>query len=599
MTTASAVPPNQRPADSIISTPPLDWSSVEFFPEPERLACLNILFHLSPYTNVPLVVLGERGSGRSTLLAQLSAKSEDNWRVITANGAAGLRAPEFCAQVAHAFGLAAFGGEGGTAWIPGMLAHFRHLAKAGQRPLLLVDDADLLPPDVLELLIALTQEIRRNDEAGCLVFTALPGFCHSTALRALRELGGHVFELPPFDEENSRKLVAHQLKRRGLPPDRLDDRALNALLRRARGSVAELVAFVERLAAAAARPPAAASTPPAQPAADAPPPVQQVRAPPSPPATKSKKRRSVGPSLAAAVVTSALAAALIFQDRINELITPQRHNAGATRKQAEAPTVPATGVATIVQAPGDADLPGVAPEMDSSVPPAGLEPTRPAGDVTDPPMTPGSLVESEPEDIGRPFVESMLVADLENPAPTEFELTPDIVQSPPTPETEPHFVEPTPIAPVSEPAQAAPVAAHPDAPAPTSESRPVPAAEPPTDVSDPMPVTPSLQAKAPEILGDDWYLNQSNEHFTIQVMALRSDDELRKIANRIVNGGPLAIYRFKRKSGPMFAMTYGFYTSREAAQDAAKQLPKALGRVEPWVRKFKLIQQEIRQAQTP
>lgn len=634
---ASTPPTSQRSVDSIISAPPLDWSSEDFFAEPARLECLNILYHLGPYTNDPLLVLGERGSGRSTLLAQLSAKSEDNWRLVTVAGTPGLRTRDFYGQVAQAFGLTHVADDGSAAWIAGMLAHFRHLLRAGQHPVLLVDDVDLLPQEVLTLLRELAREIKRNGDFVGLVFTALPGFAQSPVLHDLRELGGHVFVLQPLDELTARKFIAHQLRRRGLPPGTLDERALAAVLRRARGSVAELAAQVERGAPAQTQ----LDTASVAPAAASPnehdiPAAVQPPAPPKPGITMipDKRRRPLGKWLAGGALGSALLAALIFQDRINELIAPPSRDVSAGQTRLELPVMSAADNASTAQeasslsADGSAAGARPAEAMSVSVPSPVNEQAMTAGasepplvvapEVTlaalaEPPQAAASqdplvtaphpfaenAVSSESLQSGPPLVESMLLADVEETAPVASESA-----------AQPAGLLPVAPAAMPEAAQTTPpppAAMETTAPALTTVESPVAAASAtsPAAIAPPgVPAESNLLGKpnsAPSgsIQDDAWYLNQSAEDFTVQIMALRSEEELRKIARRVKEGGPLAIYGFKRESGPMFALTYGRYPSREAALRASKQLPKELGKVQPWVRKFKIIQQEIRQAQSP
>lgn len=621
MTTVPAKNSDPRAMDSVISTPPLDWSSADFFPEPERLGCLNILYHLSPYTNDPLVVLGARGSGRSTLLGQLSAKSEDNWRMVTVRGFAGLSARDFGAQLAQAFGLTAFADDDSKAWIAGMLAHFRHLTRAGQHPILLVDDVDLLPQDVQELLRSLAQEIKLNGELVGLVFTALPGFSPNVLFGALRELGGHLFELSPIDETSARKLIAHQLQRHGLSPSTLDERALDAIVRNAHGSVAELVAHIASLVPAQLSPSAhKGGAVPAQ-SAELEPVLAQGSASPKAGITKLPvKRRATGAWLIGGALAGALLVALVFQDRINEWVM-RPENVSVSKQSVEPAVEPALesvppapeSTLPIEETPlaGEALLPpaSIFPTHDatqqrtSEVPQALGEPAAPllpdlpsaaestARLATIPTALPQNL---ERADTTPPHVESILVAEVEEVPPTVHDPADD-------PAGAPRNAEAMTSAVVSTPTQSVPEATS----APVQLVLEQPANQPPTvlptvaegDVA-PSPAQPD-SARTEDIYGDAWYLQQSAEDFTVQIMALRDHATLQKIASRIKAGTPVGIYTFKRESGLMYALTYGHFSSREAAQSASEDFPKELGKVQPWVRKFKLIQREIRDAGNP
>lgn len=618
MSAAPVTTPNPRSADSIICAPPLDWSSADFFAEPTRLDCLNILYHLGPYTNDPLVLLGAHGSGRSTLLAQLSAKSEDNWRVVTVKGLDGLSARDFSAQLAQAFGLTAVADDDPKAWTAGILAHFRHLTRAGQHPILLVDDADLLPQSVLELLQSLAQEIKLHGELVGLAFTALPAFSQNSVCTVLRELGGHVFELPPVDEATARKLVAHQLKRHGLSSNALDERGLSAVVRGAHGSVAALVAHIARLVPVPIPPmPPQSSVTPA-PSADEASLVAPTSGLPKAGITKVPiKRRATGTWLAGGVLLGALLVALAFQDRINELVVPPRDLTASKRPGEQVVEVPLGGLPParesalwIEDAPPAEKAPispiDVSPAQeaiqqrasatgqDVGEPPAPLNSnSQDVAGATESLTTIPARLPASPEhaEVKAPTVESILVAEVEDMPPAVHNPAMDPAAVLGNSKAVGNTISKTLPHTVSEPVF------RPDPPVPAlSENQPTIAqstvAE--RDVTH-SPAQPE-PAQTDDIHGDAWYLQQSAEKFTVQIMALRDRGILQNIANRVTDGKPVGIYTFKRESGLMYALTYGHFSSREAAQSASQQLPKELGKVQPWVRKYKIIQQEIREA---
>jgi DamX protein len=132
-----------------------------------------------------------------------------------------------------------------------------------------------------------------------------------------------------------------------------------------------------------------------------------------------------------------------------------------------------------------------------------------------------------------------------------------------------------------------------EAPAPPVEEKPLPD----TTVQE---NAAKEHASAPgRIHGNAWLLAQSGEQYTVQIMALRSEEVLRQIVARVPDSSPFAIYAFQRESGTMFALTHGLYPTRSAALAASEALPRELGKVKPWVRKLRAIHAEIRQTRTP
>ncbi len=150
----------------------------------------------------------------------------------------------------------------------------------------------------------------------------------------------------------------------------------------------------------------------------------------------------------------------------------------------------------------------------------------------------------------------------------------------------------TPAAGTSEPGPAAGPAT--DAPGEATEATPdaspgrdeatIPdtpaAADGPTERAETSPAT------SPDpIAGRDWFDRQPAGHFTIQLIALASADELTAFADR--HGLPrerLARFRQQRGGRTLHVLTLGAYPDRSSAQSAVADLPPAVRRLGPWIR---------------
>jgi DamX protein len=89
----------------------------------------------------------------------------------------------------------------------------------------------------------------------------------------------------------------------------------------------------------------------------------------------------------------------------------------------------------------------------------------------------------------------------------------------------------------------------------------------------------------------DWLLSQDPDHYTLQLMALRDEAALLDLFRDVEAGQPLAHFQTLRRDEVFHAMVYGSFASRAEAE--AAQLPPGIGRITPWIRKFRGVQRDI------
>ncbi|MCQ4346342.1 AAA family ATPase [Pseudomonas stutzeri] len=152
-------------------------------------------------------------------------------------------------------------------------------------------------------------------------------------------------------------------------------------------------------------------------------------------------------------------------------------------------------------------------------------------------------------------------------------------------------------APVSAPA-AAPAPRPAPAPAPVA----APVAAPPAPRAEPAPVLAPAPAPAPAKpapvagnAGDSgWYLSQPVGQYTLQLLGTSSEATAQTLVRE--GGGEYRYFRKLHQGKPLYVVTYGRFSSPEAAKSAVGALPSRLQAGKPWPRTFASIQQEIRQA---
>jgi DamX protein len=99
------------------------------------------------------------------------------------------------------------------------------------------------------------------------------------------------------------------------------------------------------------------------------------------------------------------------------------------------------------------------------------------------------------------------------------------------------------------------------------------------------------------IAGESWILEQNPGHYTIQVMALDSEDSIRVQVEDFEYLAPFAIYTLPDGANTVFVLVQGRYETVEAARAARDAFPSRLERPEKvWIRRFGMIQDRIREA---
>jgi DamX protein len=125
-----------------------------FYAEPVFLQRLDLLTHLLQFSDSLLVLLGAAGAGKTTLLRELSARAGDNWRVCELRGADISSLDGLMQRLADCIGMEAYAGDAGDLSAR-VMARCADLRGAMELPVLIIDDAELVPPSLLRSLAGL------------------------------------------------------------------------------------------------------------------------------------------------------------------------------------------------------------------------------------------------------------------------------------------------------------------------------------------------------------------------------------------------------------------------------------------------------------
>ena len=250
----------------------------------------------------------------------------------------------------------------------------------------------------------------------------------------------------------------------------------------------------------------------------------------------------------ALVGVAAVGAVLLFQDRINQLVA-------VSPKAPEAVTVPAVNeTAVVTEGKASAEPVAAAEPVDKGVEAA---PALNMGELSGQPETQAPAVP--------------VTADAAPQAPAKVE--------------PPKLEAATAIKPQPAPAPQAAVSAK--------------------AVVEPAPAKPvakiaaKVEEKIPEKVAEKseekgWLQSQNPQHFTLQLMALLDEAEVRQFVKKHKLQGQSEVLYITRKGNKLVALVYGSYPDHAAADAAAKALPKEWGVKDPWARTFASVNEDVK-----
>jgi len=225
----------------------------------------------------------------------------------------------------------------------------------------------------------------------------------------------------------------------------------------------------------------------------------------------------------------------------------------------EHPAAPATtslplGTGAVEPVPAQG-TPGSGESEESSLPATSPEPQTPL--VREPLAAAGSAdIEDFPLQEAPPTVPAPVAEQprdrVEQPAGTASAVAPSTVA-------------PQPVAPAPAPA-----------PAPREPARPVAAAAPA-----PAAATPAAA----------WYAGQPAGNYLVQILGTRNEGNAKALVKQY--GSDYRYFTKLHEGKPLYVVTLGSFSSRNAATQAIKTLPPALQAGKPWIRNFSSVQQEI------
>ncbi|MFV3308627.1 AAA family ATPase [Pseudomonas sp. NY15181] len=533
----------------------------KFFPA-QRKPVLGQLHHLARYSHLLLAVTGPLGSGKTLLRQALVASTnKDAVSSVVISGRSVTDEATLLRQLAQGLGITQ------TSLEP-ILAKVAQLAITGQDVYLLVDDAEQLRDDALEVLLLLAAG---NTEARLHVFLfGEPALLSRLEVLSEGEERFHAIELQPYSEEETREYLAQRLEGAGQGIELISADLLADIHEQSGGWPGTINqtardAMIEAMLA-----------------------------------DRGGARKATGSGFKLpkkhlailGVVAIGVVAAWFMQGKTSK---PETANNTAAQTSSQLPLG------------GAAPQPGVQPQPDAQ----GAGPSVEFAGSNQP--LPLPLVgESQPV-IREPMAQAGGQEDADDGGMPSAAIPPTVTTSAPpvTPlanngPTPLNPVPPasTPLQPVAQPTpkpaptQAATPRPEPVKPAATAPAKPAQAAKPATakpasTVASAKPAAASKPAAATGSAGgSSWYQSQAGSHYSVQVLGTGSEASAKAFIGQ-QGGGDYRYFRKSLQGKPFYVVTYGSFADRAAAQAAIKKLPAKIQASKPWARPFSSIQQDI------
>jgi DamX protein len=485
----------------------------------------------------PVLLRGERGIGKTTLLRRLRAAAGEDLHFCTIEGTSDLSmaAVDYCVRLQ---------------WQPrpshgnprqlGIDAYLAALVRDGLRPVLLIDDAHRLEADLLGKLLALHAQLLAANTPVGLVLAAEPRIetglasCGPDALTPLVTLA-----LRPFGREQLGAYLDHRMRlagaRRG---SGFDADTLTRLLRESGG----LPERANQLANEALE-------------------QRHSGAPTQRPWQAATATRFVVPGVLV-LVAAGLGILLL----------------GVLGGQPSQPTEPSVAVVTGTDPPAEGGAGSGGPVAE----PSPEDPATPAVGPNDAALPRETSPGQGPEPLSTESPTQSPAAEPSTRADAEPEALPEPAEA--TREAEPQAAAApdgdSPAGAGASPPQAS------TPPEPTGAGEPGPVvASPATQAADAQTSDVAVEPGSAPVRDAAWLRTQPADAYTIQLLAVGSEESVRAFAERHSLPAPAIVLRAEREGRPWWILCAGVYQNAATARAAIRDLSGTLRANQPWVRR--------------
>ncbi len=526
--------------------------SEDIFSTPESEARLDLIKHLIENSELVPLVRGMSGIGKSLLASRLQSGAPKNWAVCHFSADSMMQPERLLAQIARCNGLP----DAKEDNIKRLVNRFETLRKRGTIPVLLIDDAQELPPTSLITLLRLYERQVSGAPLVSLVLFAneqIDMLLSTPQLQIMSPQSIQVIDLPPLTREEADTYMDYLLKVEGLDQGlALDESRMSRIYRETRGAPGPLAhAILEAFGEADAV---------------------------SKPILGELNQPLVWGAASLAVL---LLLALVFQESLNQLFTPDVSLPDERVANAEIAHVaePSAQTNNKPQAQIVLPKPGAAGPAEVVDAPSVVQ------------INPASEIERQPPDASSVVSEAVVpaeavVPEASVPEPVEHESV-----SEPDGVTQEAAVEPTPSTPNEDQAVEAP---GPEVAKANLESEVMdePVAEPdvPPAEQPESAVEVKISTKPTVLRSLEWVGERKPGSYTIQILAVENIESIQPVIEKHRLQGKAFSVRTERQGRAWYPLLLGEFPNRTAAVEAIKQLAPDLQEGGAWARSFASLQ---------
>lgn len=551
---------------------------------------LKLLQHYTQFSNMLLIVMGEAGAGKTTLMQHLVHGAPAEWRVcqITANTM--MDAEQLLFGAAQGFGLQQLPHDA-TQLQEMLYARVATLHRQEQIPILIIDDAHALPKDALLAVFHLADAQVDQGNLIRIILCCEPQIeriLQARDIRALRERVTHTMEIPPFDEAGTAEYLKHRMAVAGFTGiSPFTPRVVKKIHKASQGMPLRINELAHQL-------------------------LEKDEVPTDDHEADSlpgeiRVKRHYTPMVVITLAAIVIVTALVYQDKINALFeeatTPATQSSRTELTPApvqpppqekiiplDSPVTPpvipvAPPTPTDVIVTGEPiEAPGVAPQPAADKIVAEIRSLEPAN------LEPSTAVQTITIN-GQGFTrDSQVVVRWSDNAK---QLKPEQVKYISANELRINFKTGT------KPDSWSVQVIDPQ----HGKSNPVKFAvgKPPVVAgAKPAPVpTPPVTAKPGELHDEVWIRQQPPQHYTLQLFGTRTHSAAVAFARQHQLTTDVAVFHTLKQNSDWYSVIYGSFANQETAQQASRKLPAELQQAKPWLRRFDSVQQSLKPASTP
>jgi septal ring-binding cell division protein DamX/type II secretory pathway predicted ATPase ExeA len=561
----------------------------EFFSTPEVTAHLDLIRHLIENSELVPLIRGAEGSGKSLLASRLQQMAPENWVVCHFSADATLQPERLLAFIARCSGLPDIAGE----LMQRLVDRFEVLRKRGKTPVLLVDDAQMLPPTSLITLLRLFERQIEGDRLVSIVLFAdeqIDLLLSTPQLQVMTPQSIQAIDMPLLTRQEATGFMGHLLRQEGLSDSfALDESKLSRLYKESGGVPGVLANGILSEVGI------------------------QGEAKPTFLSGYRKQLLLIGVPVMLIIVLL-----LLFQGPINALFEPSVQAEADPSRVADAEEIilplpaavddnPVSAPDGVIEEPETVEnrLPVSANEAEqtaqSEAPPMENTNQAPMDAVGEEQVTlvdpvsmdySGESLSDKQDAVAEKPVEQMPVletAEVEKaPERIAQQVEPVAVSEPQVkeviPERLPTEGETVALSNVSPPEATAAVEAEPIEQTTVVSEIPAQVAEdaaPPVEVK--VKVDPFAESAA-------WVKSQPGKNYTLQLIAVENLDSLNRFINNNSLDSQVVTVKTLRKGVPWYALIWGSFANRDLALAAQTKLPAAVQKGGVWARSFASLQ---------